>query len=133
LAECLRVVLQKFAIQVEILMRAPVRVGKCCPWTNSNLNAGVEHLGGGVVERAADPAHRLGDAVPASRGRGLGPGVFRRAVGVEDDPLDVTAARGEGHMQGREHQDRVMVDRHGMAERLARDQTSAAARYSAPA
>src|SRR4051794_30703389 len=38
-----------------------------------DLERAVERLGGGVVERAADPAHRLGDAVPAARVRGLTP------------------------------------------------------------
>jgi hypothetical protein len=48
-----------------------------------DLEGAVERLGGGVVQGASDPAHRLGHAQRAADRRGLG--VFRSAVRMVSD------------------------------------------------
>ena len=73
------------------------------------LEGRVEALRGGVVQRRADPSHRLGHP---ERLAGLGEhvtDVLAALVGVEHDTVDVATAGRGGHAQGGPGQRRVVV------------------------
>ena len=63
------------------------------------LEGREERLGGGVVERAADASHRLGDLeLGAGRRERVG-AILRALVGVEDHPGHGAAAHRGGHVE----------------------------------
>ena len=81
-----------------------------------------------LVERRADPAHRLGD--PQRR---TGPGekvtdVLASLVGVEHDPGHLAASDGGGHAQRRLGERRVVVLAHREARQSAEARSSTVAR-----
>jgi hypothetical protein len=63
------------------------------------FEGGEERLGGGVVQRRADPAHRLDHPEGAAGSAEEPRGVLAALVGVKDDPGDAATADGGGHPQ----------------------------------
>jgi hypothetical protein len=58
----------------------------------------------------------VGVGTHAADRRGAGRGVLRPAIAVKDHPVDVAAGGGGGYLQRCDHQGRVVMLAHGVAE-----------------
>ena len=83
------------------------------------LHGGVPRLDDRVVQRRADPAHRLADAQPLARRPERGRGVLAALIGVHDHPGHVPAAHRHRHDQRGVGQLRVMMLGQGEPEHPA--------------